>query len=287
MKTTVFRLIISSLLAITPFAAVAQTNIKQAFDALTKCPEAKINYSYLINNDPVTHAKTGECDVYFFELQANRMDLIENAIAAFEKDGDKSYSRRRSKLGMNDSMIGLAIGDGRNSISIDPGHYYAFALFTAPKSEDPDGIYRYAYAISYKDAGNGKITGKFFITFAQTLAYRQKIQEQKKLDYNMREIEALKKAKAGIYPNDAASTEKTWFEGLMTYLQGMADANSTIRNSLATKAYKHIGNIGKYTDVTEADKTTAREILKGMISDSEYSETILNKLLQQCFTAIK
>lgn len=74
---------------------------------------------------------------------------------------------------------------------------------------------------------------------------------------------------------------------MMTYFQNMSQGSTQTRIALASKAYKLIQDIEKYPEVTDADKNTVREILKGMISDKKYSETILNKILNQCLTNIK
>lgn len=41
MKTTIIRLV-SLLLTVVPMTAIAQNNIKSAFDTIIKCPEAQI-----------------------------------------------------------------------------------------------------------------------------------------------------------------------------------------------------------------------------------------------------
>lgn len=67
----------------------------------------------------------------------------------------------------------------------------------------------------------------------------------------------------------------------------MTSANTQTRIALATKAFKVIRDTSKYSEVTDADKEAVREILKGMISDKKYSESVLNKLLNQCLVEIK
>lgn len=76
----------------------------------------------------------------------------------------------------------------------------------------------------------------------------------------------------------------------MSYLQTMTSANSQTRIALASKAYMLIRDASQYpdySDVSKSDKDTVREILKGMISDKKYSETVLNELLNQCLVNLK
>ncbi len=278
-KTTVFRLVISPLLALMPFAAVAQSNIKTAFDAIINCPGAEVKDSHSLYKDPVKHNKVGSCDTYEFELPAGKSNLIKNVISAFDRDSEKSYSLIKSWTEKNGKTIGVAVGDGSNIVALPAGHEYLNALFMAQPSEDPAGIYRYAYVIAYKEKPDGRITGRIAITYAQTIEYRQKMNKEAEYE-NLRRLNDLNRA------STFDVSQKTWFDGLMTYLQNMHTASVSTRISLATKAYKQIGEMNKYP-VTEVDKATAREILKAMISDSKYSETVLNKLLQKCLAGIK
>lgn len=278
-KTTVFRLVISPLLALMPFAAVAQSNIKLAFDAIINCPGAEVKDSHSLYKDPVKHNKVGSCDTYEFELPAGKSNLIKNVISAFDRDSEMSYNLVKSWTEKNGKTVGVAVGDGGDIVTLPAEHEFLYALFMAQPSEDPAGIYRYAYVIAYKEKPDGIITGRIVITYAQTIEYRQKMENEAKYE-NLRRLSDLNKEPASDV------SQKTWFDGLMTYLQSMHTASTSTRISLATKAYKQIGEMNKYP-VTEADKTTASEILKAMISDSKYSETVLNKLLQQCLAGIK
>lgn len=278
MKTSIIRLL-SLLLAAIPMIAAAQNNIKSAFNDIIKCPEAQITETHSLEKDPTTGVKIGQSDVYSFVLPANKENLIKKVFSAFDKDTDMAYSINRGKNEKNDRKINLAVGDGDgDGVHINSqGYDYIYSLFLAPTAENSEGIYRYAYGINYKKDG-GKLIGKLVITYATTLNYRQQMAQKKQ--YNV-----LRNLSNGSYV--ITDSQKSWFETLMSYFQSMTSANSQTRIALATKAYNVIRDTSKYPDVTDTDKDAVREILKGMIADKKYSETVLNKLLNQCLVSIK
>lgn len=281
MKISGFRLV-GLLATILPMMASAQSNIESAFDRIIKYPGAKITESHTLDKDPSTKTKIGQSDVYNFVLPGAEMRLINNVIKAFDKDDDMAYSIKRGKNTPGEADIVLAVGDGSGSgVQLgDRGSDYIYALFLAPASEDPDGNYRYAYAMSYKKDGD-KLVGKLIKTYATTLKYRQ--QQEKERQYAV-----LRNFSGETYAiPDINSSQKTWFERIMMCFQSMTSANNQTRIALATKVYSLIVESAKYPEVTETDKNTVREILKGMISDKKYSESVLNRLLEQCLAALK
>lgn len=241
------------------------------------------NYrSHTLDKDPLTGVKTGQSDVYHFVLPLSRENLLKNVVSAFDKDADTSYSFNKGKSLNTDRDIMLTVGNtGYDGICINcPYCEYIYSLFLAPLSEDPDGIYRYAYGINCKEE-NGKLVGKLIITYATTLKYRQQAEQQRQYD-------VLRNLSNETYvANGNITSQQDWFDKLMTYFQSMTHANPQTRISLATKAFKVIRDTSKYPEVTDTDKEAIREILKVMISDKKYSETILNKLLNQCLTSIR
>lgn len=276
MKTSLLRLL-SLLIVLAPFTLGAQNNIKSAFDAIINNSAATVTERHTLEKDPDTNVKTGQCDIYSFELPSSKAKLIKNVVDAFEKDSQKAYTLNRG-TGMNsESRIELAIGDatGRGVYVNEPGFNYVYSLFLAPKSEDPEGKYRYAYAFNYVES-KGKYYGSIAITYATTLKYRQQ------LAFNQ-QAEAYQNMSGAL----VMTAQQSWFDKLMSYFQSMSSANSQTRISLATRAFNVIKDTSKYNDVTQADKNAIREILKAMIAEKKYSETILNRLLNQCLANIK
>ncbi|MDE6653373.1 MAG: hypothetical protein K2K37_03180 [Muribaculaceae bacterium] len=279
MNTYLSRLI-SPLLAVIPMLASAQTNIKSAFDALIKCPDVQITESHSLEKDPGTNTKTGQSDIYNFTLPAKRIKLIENITSAFNKDSEMAYSiNSGNTTNTENAIIKLAIGDGSGEgVYInEPECQYIYSLFLPPRSEDPNGIYRYAYGFNYKQEGSN-IIGKLVVTYATTLKHRQQAQQNRQLNI------------LNSIPNGSiivSTPQQTWFDLLMSYFQSMASSSPQVKISLATKAYNVIRDTQEYPEVTENDKNTVREILKGMIADKKYSDTMLNTLLNQCLVGIE
>lgn len=281
MKTSIIRLI-SLMLAAIPTMANAQTNIRSAFEAIINCPDARITESHTLDRDPSTRTKTGQSDVYRFVLPANKARLVENVVSAFDKDAEMAYSVSKGKSVNSEKNIMLAVGNGAaDGVYItSPGCEYIYSLFLAPTAEDPSGIYRYAYGMNCKEEGDTLI-GKLVITYATTLKYRQQSEQQRQYDM-------LRNVSNGAYViSGQSSSQQSWFDMLMSYFQSMTSASTQTRIALASKAFKVIRDTSKYPEVTEADKDAVRAILKGMISDKKYSESVLNKLLTQCLVEIK
>lgn len=286
MRKSIIRLV-NLLCVIAPIAAPAQKNIQSTFDAIIKCTDAQITDSHSLERDPETLTKTGQSDVYTFVLPAKQINLINNVVSAFDKDSNLAYSFNKGKYALSDPAISLAVGDGSSAgINIsNPDYEYVYATFLAPKSEDPNRIYRYAYGITFKEE-DGKIYGKLVVTYATTLKYRQQLEEQRKYD---RYRNLSDESNGAIYLL-TPSKSQSWFGTIMSYLQTMTSANSQTRIALASKAYMLIRDASQYpdySDVSKSDKDTVREILKSMISDKKYSETVLNELLNQCLVNLK
>ena len=281
MKTSTTWLLCLILSAI-PMMANAQTNIQSAFNALIKNPDVQITESHVLEKDPDTEKKISQSDIYNFVLPVEQFKLIKNIVKAIEKDSPQAYGLYSGRIQPSDQEIVLAVGDGNNGgVSLtDLGGEYSYAVFLAPKSEDPEGIYRYAYGISYKESNVSKIVGKIVVTYATTLKHRQQVAVEQQ--------QALAERQWGMVTNiDNENSVHGWFDKLMSYFQSMANANPRTRIALATKAFKMIRDTSKYPEVTTADKNAIREILKVMISDKKYSEGVLNKLLNQCLVELK
>lgn len=266
--------ILSLVMALLPLSVAAQSNIKSAFDAIIKCKQAEITQSQYIDRNPSTGQTTGMYEIYNFELPADKMDLVKKVMDAFDRDSKQSYSMLSGAHG--NKNVQLAVGDGSTSVNIaDRGWNCTYATFLAPKSEDPEGIYRYAYGLGYKEEGR-KIVGRLVTTYAYTLAYRQKLEEERGRARFLSDTDLFDMRQ-----------QKSWVGTMMQYLQLISTSEGAAAVSLATKAYGIVKDISKYPDVTVSDKNMVREILKAMISDKKYSDLLINKLLVECLNGIK
>ncbi|MDE5812915.1 MAG: hypothetical protein K2H72_01385 [Muribaculaceae bacterium] len=279
MKTVVFRLL-SLLAVLAPAAAASQTNIKSAFDAIIKCPKAEITESHVLNKDRNTNLKSGQDDIYYFILPADRMDLVKKVLSAFDNDLASAYVVKKGKNTGKQSNIQLYSGEsstGFNAvISIDdPGCEYIYELFAPSKSEDPDGIHRYAYGFNYKEE-DGKIIGKMVINYATTSEYRQQAQRESQMIL----LADMNKANRG---SSDVETQQTWFDMVMACVSGIEEANQKTRIALATKAYRLVRDVKSYPEATPQDKKTMAKIFRMMLNKPICAaDPILVELLQQC-----
>lgn len=274
MKTTVISTIVCALAALTSMQAWAQSNIKSAFDAIINCKDAQVKEQHSLDRNPETGEKTGQSDVYFFTLPADKMKLVDNAVASFKRDDSMAYGIYSGTLRESGEIAIAAGNDESRAVYIgESGDDYTYALFLAPRSEDPTGAWRYAYSISYKRS-DGEVKGKIVITYATTLQYRQ---EQKQKAYEqMFNIPSV------------SGSGTSWFSKLMSYFQSMTSGSTQARVALATKAYELIKKSKNYPDVTDTDKDAAREIIKSMLNERKYNtEPVLRQLLNSCLTALK
>lgn len=292
MKKTAIRLL-SLILALAPLSAAAQSNIKAAFDDIINCPQAEISPSHSLQKDPETGIKSGQDDIYWFTLPANKMNLIKKAQAAFEKDIPNAYSVESGKNNKKDPQILLHTEQTKyGGISIDDsGREYIYALFLPSKSEDPEGKYRYAYGMNFKEE-DGQIKGKLVINYATTLKYRQSGQSSANqfqwISGSSSRITTNPDGVIVIESSESGAEQPTWFEAVMKCLNGMSQANHNTRIALATKAYTIITDVKKYPEATRQDKEALRSIIRAMRSDGKkYSDPTLNALLIQCENAIK
>ena len=282
MKTRVFRLIFL-LSVIAPMTSVSQTNIKAAFDAIIKCPEAEITESHFLKNDKETNMKSGQDDIYLFDLPADRMNLIKNVLEAFEKDKASAYVVKKGKN--RGGKINEQLYSEQSTANViyvqsvdDSGTDYIYELFVPSKSEDPDGTHRYAYAFNYKEK-DGKIEGKIIINYATTDEYRDRrnaeIQRARDLEWRIN----LNKASEQSAEVD---TKQSWLDQVMACLNGLEDANKKTRIALATKTYQLVNNVKDYPKVTSKEKDTILKIIRLLRKDPIYSDPILNELLLEC-----
>lgn len=287
MKKTASRLM-CLILALAPLPAMAQSNIKAVFDGIITLQDAKISPAHFLQRDPETGIKSGQDDIYWFEMPKTKMFLIKKAQDAFDKDSKKAYAVKGGRNDKKEAQILLHTEDAAFSgITMDdPGCEYIYALFLPSKEEDPEGRHRYAYGMNFKEE-NGKIIGKLVINYATTAKYRESLQQNQFQWRNGSRITTNPNGVIVIESSDTESDAATWFEKVMACANGMSDASHKTRLALATKAYTIITEVGKYPEASEQDKVALRNIFRAMRGDRKYSDATLNALLLQCENAIK
>lgn len=269
MKTFIFRLA-CSIIAVIPLSAAAQTHIKSAYSDFLKNPKVKVTEYHNLNKDPHTNVKTGQCDTYEFTLPAKDISLLKDIQSAFFKDVDSSYKMENGKneKSGNDLRIWGGDPDNKGILINEKGYDYIYALFLAPKAEDPDGKYRYAYGMKYKEEGN-MIVGKIFMSYAPTMAKRQKEKSQFKSTV--------------FYNGKPIVTESQWMSAIMVCVQNImaSDISLPTRIHLATNIFDIIHNRHNYHSVSEEEITTVRGILEVLLADKNNADGVVHTLLIQ------
>lgn len=275
MKTRII-CILSLLMAIMPFTSQAQTNIRKAFDKLIQNGDVTLSESHSKEKDTDTGIKQSQSDIYNFTLPAKKINLVENILKAFRDDDRLAYSTSSGLTVAGDRNIVLAVGDdSAGGVQVTrPGRNYVYACFLAPEKENPSGNYRYAYAMNWEE-NSGEINGTLIVTYATTLKYRQSVSSGKS-------FKILNSGSTIEYTANGHSFMKSWFTTFMGYVQMMSTENRQARQAIAAKIYEHCKNS---SDVSAEDKNTARELIKGMIS--EYNDNVIRQLLNASLVNLK
>ena len=302
MKTVFFR-IACVLVALTPLCSSAQSNITKAFDALLKNSDVTYTENHSLDKDVTTGVKESQYDIYTFTMPANKMSLVDNIVKAFRTDADKAYSFNSGETTDTDPVLQLAVGDGdTGGVRVTwPGRKYIYATFLAPKSENPSGNYRYAYAINWEKTKD-VITGQLIVTYATTLKYRQSrattisfYPELPKMttvsggesitSINGNSITTI--TENGITTTTTAKPSDTWFTTFISYVQALSShGNQSTRQAIAAKLYKHVQQ-AQDSKVSKEDKEVACEILKSLQSQTKTYDDITRQLLNSALISLK
>lgn len=273
MKTWIIRLV-WLLASVLPLQIAAQSNITKAFDKLLKCSDVVYNESHSLDRNSQTGIKESQSDIYRFTMPIDKKSLIDNILKAFDADNEMAYSTSSGIATKRDNRISVAVGNNDLvSVEVNPaGYNYVYSLFIAPEKENPSGNYRYAYGINWKEK-DGEISGKIFITYATTLAYRQS-----------QYCNSAKVISINDFATDTIENEQ-WFSTLMGYIQGMETVKAdTPRQAIASRIYEHSKSIPLSVD--EKDKSLARDILKDMAKQPGTS-SVTARLLNAAISNIK
>lgn len=267
-------------IAMLPLCAMAQTNVRKAFDKLIQNSDFISTESHSIEKDAKTGIKESQCDIYNFTLPASKIGLIDNIRKAFKADEPFAYTTSSGVAGNGGNTISLAVGNGDSSgVYVNPtGYNYIYSCYLAPESEDASGNYRYAYSMNWKE-NDGIVTGTLTVTYATTLKYRQSMSRNNNAGF----IYRINNTEVSQEPDTS-----TWFGKFMSYLQAMmATESPKVRQALATKIYEHTKSTQKSNEIKKEDKDTAREILKGVISEKRTYDSVTKQLLNSALVNIK
>ncbi len=239
------------LVLIAPASAVAQNNVKKAFDKLIDSKNAELTETHKSERDPSSGDLEAMSDVIDFTIPLKNIDLINNIEEAFKQDAPKSYG---FYSGLNGRKGGdnMSVSTGGNS-SVDiiahNGSKYTYALFLDPKHSDK---YRYAYCLSYiKDAK--EIRGRLVISYSTTLKYRQ--------EHSSRVTTSHK------------TSSKKWIDEFLSQIATLESVERSQSNAtyVLRKIYGLCSNLP--ADLSKQDKQLALNILSSYTQNKKYNDT--------------
>ena len=180
MKTTLKSLLMVSLLfAATTASAQRAQDIEDWMSSLiSKAIDNKVEVTKSLGQERDIQ-KEGtplkwQCDIYQFILPKKQRPLLEEMIKAFEANGHDNPNCYGVNS-MSESSKGDAYGNLRNlMIGEDPNRYVTigkdynnFLNINILDAADSTKTHRYAYALEWREAGNGKTDVRYIVTYAK------------------------------------------------------------------------------------------------------------------------
>lgn len=273
MRHFLFSLLFLALIA--PASAIAQTNVKKAFDKLIESKHAEISETHQRENDPQTGEMESMADIYNFTIPADKKDLIKDIEKAFKQDSEKAYGYY-SGIKARKGEVSVASGPNSNvEIVNHHGADYTYALFIDMKK--PDHNYRYAYGLSYYRDGRN-ICGRLVVTYATTLKYRQNTNSN---SYNN---------SVTIRTNHSQKRKDKWFDRFMDTVSKLELLDETGSNpGVLIPILKDLYNLSENCDttVTAKEREMAVSILSDKLNHKSYKSTTAQKLLKASIDNIK
>lgn len=260
---------------ILPSVAMAQANIKKAFDKFLKNSSVVYTSKHSLDKDPETNKKEGQMDIYEYTIPAKRKDLIKELEKAFEEDKDNAYTiENGTKRNKGSWDVSLAVGDGKTTnvgLGSRKGEHYMYSCFIDP--EDETRSYRYAYGMSWLEDGN-EITGRLVVTYATTLKYRQQNQD----------FSSVKVFKDEDFEGSNGDFYNSWLGKFRFYGKRFEDKqkeNSDMSSIYADKIYKMCKTF-PHMRLTPAEKTIFINELKRLqqLATDEFNKNIFEASLE-------
>lgn len=174
-QKTITLMLLASLFALT---ATAQENVKRAFDKFISSKKVSVTKTISLERDVSNESLpfVSKSEVYSFTIKKKDRKLIDEVLAAFEKDRDNAnvYSILTHNGGHGIPTNGreLLVGtDRQNSVYIGMNDVESWQLLCLIDPDDASRSHRYAYAIEWNDDPkqvllSGKIRGKLVVTYS-------------------------------------------------------------------------------------------------------------------------
>lgn len=158
--------------------ATAQENVKKAFSKFVSSKKVSVTKTISEERDVTNESLpvVAKADVYTFTIKKKDRKLIDEVLAAFEKDRENAnvYSILTHNGGHGIPTNGreLLVGnDRKNSVYIGMNDVESWQLLCLIDPADASRSHRYAYAIEWNDDPkqvllSGKIRGKLVVTYS-------------------------------------------------------------------------------------------------------------------------
>lgn len=171
-------LTIVMLVCLSSMTATAQENVKNAFKKFVSSKKVSVTKTLTQERDFTkdNHPIIAKADVYVFTIKKKDRKLIDEVIAAFEKDRENEnvYLMLTHNGGQHVPTNGreLLVGnDRKNSVYIGMKDIESWQLLCLIDPADATRSHRYAYAIEWNDDPkqvllSGKIRGKLVVTYS-------------------------------------------------------------------------------------------------------------------------
>lgn len=158
--------------------ATAQENVKKAFSKFVSSKKVSVTKTISEEHDVTKESLpvVAKAEVYTFTIKKKDLKLIDEVLAAFEKDRENAnvYSVLTHNGGRGIPTNGreLLVGnDRKNSVYIGMNDVESWQLLCLIDPADVSRSHRYAYAIEWNDDPkqvllSGKIRGKLVVTYS-------------------------------------------------------------------------------------------------------------------------
>ena len=267
----------------------AQENIKRAFDKFIASKNVTVSKSFAEERDITKDERPllSKADVYNFTMKAKHRKLIDEVLAAFDRDRDNvniySILNHTGGHGIPTNGRELLVGDNReNSVYIGMNEMENWQLVCLLDPQDATHTHRYAYAIEWNEhpeqsVGN-MIRGKLVVTYSvipENVLNPQKYNAQVEYTPMNASSEEVARAMVGMVLggrlnelNDDKGQMLLAFDRLKTEYCKKENFDSQTGTTLVMTIYalcSHIGNLMK--NYAQTDDPDLRELLQSQLDD--------------------
>ena len=295
MKSTSFnntlRIFVTLVLCFPVTLATAQDNVKRAFDKFINSKKVEVVKSFSEERDikQPNRPLISKADVYTFTVKAKDQKLIQEVLAAFEKDRDNEnvyqVLNHIGGRGIPTNGRQLLVGkDTKNAVYIGMDEMQSWQLLCMLDPADATRTHRYAYAIEVNDEPisiqlTKKIRGKLVVTYSvipeDVLNPQKKDDTAEHFDHVETDTRELAKEVAGMALSgnlDQLNADKGQmlmaFDALKTEYCKTKNLDSQTGGTIIISLYalcSHIGNLMK--DYPQTNDANLRELLQSQIDD--------------------